>query len=99
MVKVEIYTTSNCPYCLRAKALLEQKCVDYLEILVDKELAKFEEMINRSNGRRSVPQIFINDQGIGGFDDLWELEQSKELDNLLVANKNEETFDGRKSKC
>lgn len=90
MVKVEIYTTDYCPYCLRAKALLEQKGVDYIEIRVDKEPTKFEEMIKRSNGRRSVPQIFINDRGIGGFDDLWKLEQRKELDKLLISNKNEE---------
>lgn len=90
MVKVEIYTTDYCPYCLRAKALLEQKGVDYIEIRVDKEPAKFEEMIKRSNGRRSVPQIFINDRGIGGFDDLWKLEQRKELDKLLIYNKNKE---------
>lgn len=91
MVKVEIYTTGHCAYCLRAKALLAKKGVDYLEILVDKEPTKFEEMIRRSNGRRSVPQIFIGGQEIGGFDNLWELERKKELDNLLISNKNEET--------
>lgn len=85
MIKVEIYITNYCPYCLRAKALLNQKGVDYIEIRVDKELTKFEEMIKRSNGRRSVPQIFINDQGIGGFNELWKLEEKKELDKLLIS--------------
>ncbi|WP_102156961.1 glutaredoxin 3 [Coxiella endosymbiont of Rhipicephalus microplus] len=85
MIKVEIYITNYCPYCLRAKALLKQKGVDYIEIRVDKELTKFEEMIKRSNGRRSVPQIFINDRGIGGFNDLWKLEGKKELDKLLIS--------------
>ena len=91
MAKVEIYTTDYCPYCLRAKTLLEQKGVDYVEIRVDREPMKFKEMIKRSNGQRSVPQIFINDKGIGGFDDLWKLVQRKELDNLLIFNENEKT--------
>lgn len=89
MAKVEIYTTDYCPYCSKAKALLEQKGVDYIEIRVDKEPMKFEEMIRRSNGQRSVPQIFINNQGIGGFDDLWKLEQREALYKLLTCNKNE----------
>lgn len=87
MAKVEIYTTDYCPYCSKAKALLEQKGVDYIEIRVDKEPMKFEEMIRRSNGQRSVPQIFINNQGIGGFDDLWKLEQREALYKLLTCNK------------
>lgn len=81
--KVEIYTTAHCPYCIRAKTLLDQKCIKYTEIYVDQEKSKFREMLKRSNGRRTVPQIFINDCGIGGFDELWELEQKKQLDVLL----------------
>lgn len=81
--KVEIYTTAHCPYCTRAKMLLIRKCVKYTEICVDQEEAKFREMLKRSNGRRTVPQIFINDCGIGGFNELWELEQRKQLDVLL----------------
>lgn len=97
MVTVEIYTTNDCPYCSKAKALLEKKGVDYIEIRLDKEPMKFEEMIRRSNGQRSVPQIFINNQNIGGFDDLWKLEQRKALSNLLIYNKNEKSND-RKSR-
>lgn len=97
MVTVEIYTTDDCPYCSKAKALLKKKGVDYIEIRLDKEPMKFEEMIRRSNGQRSVPQIFINNQNIGGFDDLWKLEQRKALSNLLIYNKNEKSND-RKSR-
>lgn len=89
MATVEIYTTTYCSYCLKAKALLEKKGVDYIEICIDKEPMKFEEMIRRSNGQRSVPQIFINNQGIGGFDDLWKLEQREALHKLLVCKKRE----------
>ncbi|MFW0072996.1 MAG: glutaredoxin 3 [Coxiella-like endosymbiont] len=81
--KVEIYTAARCPYCIRAKALLDRRCIEYKEICVDQEEAKFREMLKRSNGQRTVPQIFINDCGIGGFDALWELEQKKQLDTLL----------------
>lgn len=94
MAKVEIYTADSCPYCLRAKLLLDQKGVGYVEIRVDGEPSKLEEMIKRS-GRHSVPQIFINGRGIGGFDDLWQLEQRKELD--LLINEHEDT-DDRKTK-
>lgn len=83
MAKIEIYSTQFCPYCVRAKDLLDQKGATYTEIKVDTDAAKFEEMLARSEGRRTVPQIFINDQGIGGFDDLWALEQAGELDTLL----------------
>ena len=82
-LKVEIYTTARCPYCIRAKALLDRKGIEYTEIRIDQEETKFREMLKRSNGRRTVPQIFINDCGIGGFDGLWELEQKKQLDTLF----------------
>lgn len=82
-LKVEIYTTAPCPYCIRAKALLGRKGIKYTEIRIDQKEAKFREMLKRSNGRRTVPQIFINGCGIGGFDELWELEQKKQLDALL----------------
>lgn len=83
MAKVVIYTTDHCAYCVRAKTLLEQKGVRYTEFDVAKDSEKFKEMIERS-GKRSVPQIFINDQKIGGFDELWELEKQGKLDNLLT---------------
>lgn len=80
--KVIMYTTASCPYCVRAKNLLEKKGVVYSEIRVDEDAAQRQVMMERS-GRRTVPQIFINDKPIGGFDDLWALEQANKLDPLL----------------
>lgn len=82
MTKVEIYTTDHCVYCDRAKMVLKQKGVQFTEYDVEKDPRKFDEMIQRS-GNRSVPQIFINNQKIGGFNDLWALEKQKKLDELL----------------
>jgi glutaredoxin 3 len=83
MASVVLYTSGHCPYCIRAKSLLDKKKVIYQEIRIDLEPTRMQEMIERSSGRRTVPQIFINHQHIGGFDDLWALEQSGELDKLL----------------
>lgn len=83
MAKVIIYSSAACSYCVRAKALLDQKNVKYEEIRVDLDPEKREEMIERS-GRRTVPQIFIGDKHVGGFDDMWALEQQGELDKLLT---------------
>jgi len=83
MAKVEIYTTDHCTYCSRAKMIFEQKDIPYTEYDVEKDPKKLDEMMQRS-GNRSVPQIFINDQKIGGFDALWELEKQGTLDNLLT---------------
>ena len=77
-----IYSTSHCPYCVRAKELLTRKGVHFTEIFIDKDDTKRDEMIAKTN-RYTVPQIFINDQHIGGYDDLYALEQSGELANLL----------------
>ena len=82
MAKVVIYSTNYCPYCDRAKSLLQMKGVQYEEIRVDRDDQKRLEMMEKS-GRRTVPQIFIDDQPIGGFDDLWALEQQGKLDQLL----------------
>ena len=83
MQKVVIYTKKDCPYCKDAKALLEKKGIKYQEISdVDKNPDKLTEMIRLSN-RRSMPQIFINNKSVGGFDDLSELATSGELDTLL----------------
>ncbi|CAK9886968.1 MAG: Glutaredoxin 3 [Candidatus Erwinia impunctatus] len=82
MANVEIYTKVTCPYCHRAKALLEQKGVTYHEIAIDNDNAEREVMINRS-GRKTVPQIFINQQHIGGCDDLFALDARQGLDPLL----------------
>jgi glutaredoxin 3 len=85
MAKVEIYTSPICGYCFRAKALLEQKGVDFVEIDVFSDPAKRAEMQARTDGARTVPQIFIGDTGIGGCDELYALEAAGELDPLLSA--------------
>lgn len=71
--KIVIYTTASCPYCMYAKQLLDSKGYTYTEIRVDIDSEKREEMMHLS-GRRTVPQIFINDESIGGYDDLKKLE-------------------------
>lgn len=83
MAKIEIYTKQACPYCVRAKQLLDHKKVIYTEIKVDENPADLELMLLRSQGCRTVPQIFINDRGIGGCDDLYALDQAGKLDALL----------------
>lgn len=82
MANIIIYTTDYCPYCVTAKNLLTQKGATYTEIRVDQDPIKKEEMITRS-GRRTVPQIFINEQHIGGCDDLMALNAAGKLDPLL----------------
>jgi glutaredoxin 3 len=83
--KVEIYTWATCPFCIRAKKLLEQKGVDYTEYSIDGDEMARSQMAQRSNGRRSVPQIFINDQHVGGCDDIHQLNARGQLDALLSA--------------
>ena len=85
MANVEIYTWATCPYCRRAKELLDSKDVDYTEHKIDGDDAARDAMSQRANGRRSVPQIFINDKHIGGCDDIHALEDKGELDKLLSA--------------
>lgn len=85
MISVVIYGTLSCPFCVNAKALLDAKGVRYQEILVDREPGKIEEMLAKSNGRRTVPQIFINELHVGGYSDLKKLQDSGELDPLLHA--------------
>jgi len=84
MAKVEIYTTAYCPYCVRAKALLAQKGVDFHEIKVDENPSLRTEMIQRSNGAYTVPQLFIAGKHVGGCDDLYALEARNVLDSLLA---------------
>lgn len=84
--QVEIYTWSRCPYCLRAKQLLNEKDIDYQEYVIDGDEKMRSEMAKRANGRRSLPQIFIGDRHIGGCDDLYDLEMSGKLDALLQKN-------------
>jgi len=83
MSTVEIYTTRICPFCRRAKALLEKKGAAYEEIDVSDDDALRTRMVERAGGRRTVPQIFIDGQAIGGSDDLYALEQEGRLDALL----------------
>ncbi|WAL60126.1 glutaredoxin 3 [Thermocoleostomius sinensis] len=80
---VEIYTWSACPFCIRAKALLDKKGVDYTEYCIDGDEGARAKMAQRANGRRSLPQIFINDAHIGGCDDLYALNAKGQLDSLL----------------
>ncbi len=79
---IVIYTTTYCPYCVKAKKLLAQKNVPYHEINVEDDKAR-QEMIERAHGRRTVPQIFIGDYHVGGCDDLYALEKEGRLDDLL----------------
>src|SRR4051795_10493864 len=83
MAPVEIYTTPYCPYCLDAKALLKKKNVAFTELDVSRDRDLRVKMIERANGRTTVPQIFIGTTHVGGCDDLYELEGQGKLDPLL----------------
>jgi glutaredoxin 3 len=85
MAKVEIYTKFLCPYCTRAKSLLRAKGADFEEIDISLGGPKRQEMLARSNGRATVPQVFIDGRHIGGSDDLADLDQRGGLDPLLRA--------------
>lgn len=85
MQKIDIYTKGHCPYCHRAKGLLEAKQASYNEIKIDVQPELRDGMIERANGRTTVPQIFIGDTHVGGCDDLFALEQQNKLDALLNA--------------
>ena len=85
MATVEIYTKSSCGFCVRAKRMLDMKKIEYREIAVDRGGAPREEMLQRANGRSTVPQIFIGGRHIGGCDDLMGLEYDGKLDALLAA--------------
>lgn len=84
---VEIYTWQTCPYCIRAKLLLWWKGVDYQEYKIDGDGAARVRMAERADGRKSVPQIFINDEHVGGCDDLYSLDRRGQLDSLLQSPK------------
>jgi glutaredoxin 3 len=83
MPQVEIYTSSTCGYCKQAKKLLENKNVSYDEKVVDANPEVIAEAVKRSGGRRTVPQIFIDDQHLGGYDELYELDKNGKLDAML----------------
>ena len=84
MAKIEIYTTPTCPYCHAAKSLLSDKGADYTEInALDPDVRQA--MTERAHGRRTVPQIFIDDAHVGGYDDMAALDRRGGLDPLLQA--------------
>lgn len=83
MADIEIYTTTVCPYCVRAKRLLERKGVPYREINVEADPSLRDQMTARAGGRYTVPQIFIDGRHVGGCDDLHDLDSKGELDSLL----------------
>jgi glutaredoxin 3 len=83
MANVEVYSTRVCPYCVRAKDLLKRKGIPFTEIDVSDDDEARIALVKRADGRRSVPQIFINGVGIGGSDDLHALERDGKLDALI----------------
>ncbi len=83
MSKVEIYTWQYCPFCIRAKSLLKKKNVNFTEYKIDGDEDARSLMIERADGRRTLPQIFIDNEGIGGCDDLYALENENKLEALL----------------
>jgi glutaredoxin 3 len=85
---VEIYTWATCPFCIRAKLLLWWKGVNFTEYKIDGNEQAREQMAARANGRRTVPQIFVNNQHLGGCDDLYELDGRGQLNSLLVQSPN-----------
>jgi glutaredoxin 3 len=84
MSHVVIYTTRICPYCIRAKQLLQSKGVEFNEISVDAQPELRLEMMEKS-GRRTVPQIWVGETHVGGFDDLWAMDRAGKLQPLLDA--------------
>jgi len=80
MAKIEVYSGDYCPYCVRAKALLKQRGLEFTEYNVQDEPHRRMEMAERAPGARSIPQIFINDKHVGGCDDLQALDRKGELD-------------------
>ena len=85
MANIEIYTKATCPYCIRAKKLLDTKGVEYCDYEISGDADKRAEMIQRANGRTTVPQVFIDGEHVGGSDDLMRLEMSGQLDERLKA--------------
>jgi glutaredoxin 3 len=83
MARVEMFTKFGCPYCARAKRLLDEKGVDYEEFEINSMEGKREEMLERANGGTTVPQVFIDGRHVGGSDDLAELERNGQLDGML----------------
>jgi glutaredoxin 3 len=78
-----MYSTGWCPFCDRARALLQRKNLTFSEVKVDEDDSQRKIMLERTGGRRTVPQIFIGDRHVGGFDDLYALDKAGELDKLI----------------
>ncbi|MBF0284451.1 MAG: glutaredoxin 3 [Magnetococcales bacterium] len=85
MPEIIVYSTTVCPYCVKAKALLDRKGAKYQEVNLDREPQRRDEMVQKAGGRKTVPQIFINGQHMGGCDDLHELDRKGGLDPLLAV--------------
>ncbi|PNG27738.1 glutaredoxin 3 [Methylocella silvestris] len=83
MAQITIYTTTTCPYCIRAKALLEKKNLEFTEISVDGNPKLRSELAERT-GRTSVPQVFVGESHVGGCDDLYELHYDGKLEQLIA---------------
>ncbi|MBF0175516.1 MAG: glutaredoxin 3 [Magnetococcales bacterium] len=83
MPEIVIYSTTTCPYCVKAKMLLDKKKATYQEINLTLDPSRRDEMLKRAQGRKTVPQIFIGDHHVGGCDDLYALESEGKLDALL----------------
>jgi glutaredoxin 3 len=81
--KVQIYTTTSCPFCVRAKSLLKKKGIAFEEIDVGVDLALRDEMVRLTGGRRTVPEIFINGEVVGGFEELKALDDAGRLDQMI----------------
>ncbi len=84
MPEVVMYTTTYCGFCAQAKYLMKDKGVEFEEINLDDQPHRFEEMVQKAAGRRTTPQIFIDGRGVGGCDDLFDLDDTGELDELLA---------------
>lgn len=83
MAKVVVYSAGYCGYCVRAKALLQRKAVEFTEIMVDQDDAQ-RALMEQKSGRRTVPQVFIGERHVGGYDELYRLEREGQLDALLA---------------
>ena len=89
MPHAEIYTSGFCGFCVAAKNFLKNRGVEWTEVRIDQEAGKLAEMLERSGGRRSVPQVFINGAYVGGYDDLVAAERSGRLSELFASNDGE----------
>ncbi|MEP6898243.1 MAG: glutaredoxin 3 [Rhodanobacter sp.] len=86
MSKIEVYSTAVCPYCVAAKNLLKSRGLEWNEVRIDTDPVQRDAMLARSGGRRTVPQIFVNDQLVGGYDDLVAADRSGKLTQLLETS-------------